>query len=248
MMNPPRKLYRVYVDEAGDRGMTPASSPYFVLAAVVVSDQNDGALRTIRDSMCTDLKRPVTSVLHFAENVKQHVHRKRLSDVLGGAQICRVSYVVVDKQTCSFQQHDIMYNYAVRRLLERISWLVDDKGGDAIVTFAHVRRFPYATLRSYLALLPSQQTEIRWRALTHTVRIDQPNAVELLQLADIAASSMYAAIKPDQFGSFESTYLANISPVIYRRPPGKITSYGVNVVGKHATFTARLPWWSTLFP
>ena len=33
-----------------------------------------------------------------------------------------------------------MYNYAIRRLMERISWFVDDAGGEASVTFAHVRR------------------------------------------------------------------------------------------------------------
>ena len=46
-----RKLFRVYVDEAGDRGWGSRSSEVFVLAAVVVPDDEDSALRGILDGI-----------------------------------------------------------------------------------------------------------------------------------------------------------------------------------------------------
>jgi hypothetical protein len=34
-------LYRVYVDEAGDRGISVASNRHFVVSAVIVADTSD---------------------------------------------------------------------------------------------------------------------------------------------------------------------------------------------------------------
>jgi hypothetical protein len=42
-----------------------------------------------------------------------------------------------------------------------VSWLVDSLGGEAILTFAYVRRFPYQKLHDYLELLKTRQTSIR---------------------------------------------------------------------------------------
>jgi hypothetical protein len=251
----PKQLFRVYVDESGDRGMGLSSSPYFVLAAVIVPDHRDAELRSVRDTLCKDLGKPTGTVLHFAENIKKHDQRKHVARLLGELDYVRVSFVIVDKlglrSAGSLPDHTRMYNYAVRRLLERTSWYIDDAGGEAIVTFAHIRRFPYATLTSYLAMLRTRQTQIRWRALRGDPRIDQQGKVELLQVADIVAGCLGAAITADRFGAYEPAYLERLRSLIYTRPPGRITSYGMNIVGDSSaphSFTDRLPWWSTVFP
>jgi hypothetical protein len=70
-----------------------------------------------------------------------------------------------------------MYLYAVRLLLERVSWYVHENGGGpAIVTFAHLTRFPAAKRHSYRRALELSKTQIRWRAYQgHPWRVDHPN-------------------------------------------------------------------------
>lgn len=238
--------------------MSPSSSPFFILAAVVVPDDRDADLRAERDKLCVALDRPIGTVLHWAENIKRHEQRKFVASALGSQDYVTLSYVIVDKARLrasggaqGLKDHTAMYNYAIRRLLERLSWLIRDSHGEAILTFAAIRRFPYHRLTDYLDLLKLVGTTIHWPAFRGDPRILQQNQSDLLQVADIAAGILSAAIVPDRFGDLEPTYLARVRDRIYRRGPAAITSYGMNVVGDShapASFTACLPWWSSLFP
>jgi len=123
-----------------------------------------------------------------------------------------------------------MYLWALRLLLERVSWFVDENGGtDATVTFAHVKGFKSQKLHDYRAALENTgDVEIRWPVFTgHPFRIDAPNSVELLQIADTAASALFRAIEPDAFGNMEPRYLQELSPKLYRRGAANVTSYGL---------------------
>lgn len=127
---------------------------------------------------------------------------------------------------------DPMYLWALRLLLERVSWFVDESGGtDAVVTFAHLKGFPASKLHDYRAALEAAgEVDIRWPVFSgHPFRIASPKAVELLQLADSAASALFRAIEPDKFGNTEPRYLQELRPKLYRRGQGKLTSYGLKV-------------------
>ena len=138
-----------------------------------------------------------------------------------------------------------MYNYAIRRLLERVTWYVRDQGGETAITFAHVKRFPYAKLRDYLTILQLQPTTIVWDRIK-SVKIDQPNRVRLLQVADLAAGCLYSAMNADDYGDYEPSYLLELAPRIYVRGAGHVKSYGMNVVGPPEHMDATYPWWPEL--
>jgi hypothetical protein len=124
-----------------------------------------------------------------------------------------------------------MYLYAVRLLLERVpgTW-PSTEGGPAIVTFAHLTRFPAVKLHNYRQALKCTPTEIRWNAFHgHQFRINHPDRIELLQLADSAASALFKAVEPDAYGNTEERYIRELAPKLYRRSPGKMTSYGLKV-------------------
>jgi Protein of unknown function (DUF3800) len=235
--------------------MSPTSSPYFILAAVIVRDDWDASLRQLRDEICTDLGKPTTTVLHWAENVKEHAQRKHVAHKIAtAASFARLSFVIVDKAVAraagvtGLVDPTRMYNYTVRRLLERVSWLVDGKHREAILSFAQVRRFKYHRLDAYLAHLNASQTSIQWAAIRGKPRIEEQAKVQLLQVADLTAGALYSAITPDRFGNLEPVYLASLRPLIYERPPADVTSYGMNVVGDPAAMRARLPWWNQIWP
>ncbi|MBA3655584.1 MAG: DUF3800 domain-containing protein [Actinobacteria bacterium] len=244
-----RRLFRVYVDESGDRGWGGRASEVFVVSAVITPDDEDAALRQKLSAVNKGLGRPASTVLHWAANVKTHAQRKFVAKSLSETDAVFTNVVVVKNSligTGSALSDPIyQYNYAIRRLLERVSWYVDDHNGEAIITFAHVRRFPYAKLNSYVRHLKAMggATEIRWKAIRRW-SIDQPTNRRLLQMADLVAGCCYSAVRADEFGDHEPGYLMQIAPRIYRRGTGNITSYGFNVVGKPGCMSVY-PWWKT---
>lgn len=242
-----RPLYRVYVDETGDRGWGGRASPIFLATAVIVEDAEVPQLITTLDDINSALGKPPGTVLHWAENVKEHSQRKFVSREIAKTPAIITNAVVLKAPMIgtgsALSNAAAMYNYAVRRLLERITWYVGDRGGEAIITFAHVRRFPYQRLNSYLQLLVSQPTEIRWHTIrSGRIRINQPNRVRPLQIADLAAGAIGSALRQDSFGDYEMAYLRELLPRLYIRRGGNVTSYGMNIIAPQGAMNVY-PWW-----
>ena len=245
---PAPPLFRVYVDEVGDRGTKPTSSPFFSFAALVVRDgPNDQAMMAAHDQACIDLQKPTGTALHWRDNLKYHHQRRYAAELLGSLK-CRLVYVVVEKARCSRSSYimsntEAMYLWPARLLLERVSWLVDEApggAGKAIVTFGEVKGFKAETLARYVRELRDSQTDIRWQAIQN-VRMRPAAASKGVQFADIAAGALDQAIRP-QLGGVEPAYLAALRPVIYQRPPGPLTSYGLKAVPSDEVLTS-LAWW-----
>lgn len=125
---------------------------------------------------------------------------------------------------------DPMYLWALRLLVERVSWLVENRGGsNAIVTFAHLKRFQARKLHDYRrALEGSTDTSIRWHVYRdHPFRFATPGEIDLLQVADTTASAVFKAVEPDRFGNTEPRYLEVLRSKLYRGDETGITSYGL---------------------
>jgi hypothetical protein len=226
------------VDEAGDRGVSSASDRHFVVSAVIVRDRDDATLRAGLAKLRTVLGRHDGHVLHFQKF--SHSQRLKAAQDVAGFPIAAITNVVVNKDLIGeplpagdmafISRPDPMYLWALRLLLERISWFVDDNGGaDAIVTFAHLKGFRTQKLHDYRqALETSDEVDIRWRIFDgHPFRIDSPKATELLQIADTTASALFRAVEPDRYGNTETRYLNELAPKLYRRGKAGITSYGL---------------------
>lgn len=233
-------LYRVYVDEAGGRGTSKRSDRHFAVAAVIVADANVGRTRGELAMLRTAVGRHPGHILHFRK--LSHSQKLKSTQDVAASSIAAISTVTIHKNLLGqplpagnlayIAQPDPMYLWALRLLLERVSWYVDEHGGTtAIVTFAHVQHFKTQKLHNYRrALEQTPGTEIRWGVFSgHPFRIDAPQKVELLQMADIGASALYKAVEPDAYGNVEPRYLRQLRPALYRRPPGSITSYGLKV-------------------
>ena len=212
-------LRRVYIDEAGDRGRRPGSSDHFVLSAVIVNDARESIARAELATVKRTLGRKPSDVLHFRNLT--HSQKVKACQEVANFSIERVTSVILCKRSIQqpFQggglayisQPDPMYLWAIRLLLERISWhLRDTGGGSSIVTFAHLSRFKAAKLHDYRQALWFSTTTIHWPSFDgHQFRLNHPNTIDLLQLADSCASAVYRAVEPDQFGNVEARYLTS---------------------------------------
>lgn len=232
-------LWRVYVDEAGDRGISPRSTGHFVVSGIVVREEHDSRAREELRALRGSLRRNDGQVLHFQKF--SHSQRLKAAQDLAASSIDAIASSILCKrgfdapnpagEKAYITRPDPMYLWAVRLMLERVSWFIrDNGGGQAIVTFAHVRRFKSQKLHDYRDALRGADTGIHWPSFDgHPFRINAPDQVELLQLADTAASAIYRAVEPDEFGNLERRYLDVLLPKIYRRGTRPITSYGLKV-------------------
>lgn len=143
---------------------------------------------------------------------------------------------------------DYAYLFTLRFLLERLSWFARDREGILQYTLAHVVRFKLSQLREYEEKLRSDPfCQVSWANLDiRGGRLDQLSRVEQLQLADLAASSTFQALEPDQYGNTEPRYLTELAGALYRRPPGALTSYGLKMHPWNAVTRGLYPWVATL--
>jgi hypothetical protein len=233
-------LFRVYVDEAGDRSISAASDDHFVVSAIIVPGPLDATVRSELADLRAVLGRHPGHVLHYRKFT--HPQKIKAAQDIAASSVAAITNVIVHKDLIGqpspagnlayISRPDPMYLWSLRLLLERISWYVDEHGGtEAIVTFAHVRHFPAQKLHNYrraLELTPG--VELRPGIFdNHRFKIDSPARVELLQIADACASAIFRAVEPDQYGNTERRYLDILRPKLYRRATGNITSYGLKV-------------------
>lgn len=244
----PKKRFHVFVDETGERSLRPRTKPVFAVSAVMVPDTHLRQAHGLLDRINADLGKAPGTTLHWATNIKQHHQRKHVAQLLARAHIGVTNVLVVKgalTQRTGLYDGARIYNYAIRRLLERVSWMAADRNGEIHLTFAHIRRFPYETLFSYIERLKTERTSIRWHTLPHRPRLDQPHRVRGLQLADMTAGIVSAAVHPDTHGGYEPCYLRTMIPRLYknRETGSSIASYGMNIVGRRGCMSSAYPWW-----
>lgn len=260
-----------YIDESGDEGFKfrrsareQASSDWFVLAALITHKEND--LDTVRavDVVRGELKLRPRDHVHWKK--LKHIEKVRYAQIMAPLPTS-VTAVCVHKpslrEPAAFQEQYRLYFYAVRCLLERVSWLARDRheparldgDGTTELVFSNRQGMPYERMRAYLRLLQRQQQagrDIRIefeRVPVGRFRTQTPGTSMGLQLADAAAGAFFNALERDRFGNTEPRYLQMLSPLLYRHDES-VHGYGIKLVPAQAIAAARsednLNWLSLL--
>lgn len=233
-------MFRVYVDEAGNRTISAASSRYFVVSAVMVHESHNDAVREQLSDLKVELGRHRHQVLHF-RNLNRP-KRLQAATAVAGFRMAPIMSVIIDKDRIGEErpagdmsyiaQPDPMYLWALRLILERVSWYARDKQKqDVRMTFSHVQGLKVGKLMAYREALEKQrdsdEMKVEWDLFdAHRFAVASTKSVDLLQVADVAASSIFQAVEPERDGA---AYLDALKPKLYRRPPKEITSYGLKV-------------------
>lgn len=237
-----------YVDESGDEGFVfnpdgSGSSRWFVLSAAVIRETNDlEMVRCLKEVRAVLQKEPKTP-LHFVD--LKHEQRVPYIRRVGELPLRTVSvaiYKPLIREPEKFQNTKyLLYRYATRLLLERVSWLCRDQRrageGDGFceVIFSNRSNMSYEEIRDYLRLL-LQQSEANPEQvqLDHTViaperiRAVEHSKLAGLQVADAVASGLHFALKVNRYGETETGYLPHLKKTIYRHK-GETMGYGLKV-------------------
>lgn len=263
--------FRAYIDESGDEGfrfraapMDSASSDWFVLGALVTRKRADVDTVRLVDRVRAEFGLPPKKHIHWKD--LNHARKVRYAQLIATLRVRAVA-VCVHKPSLqepeTFRERYRLYFYAVRYLLERLSWLARDRhnpatwGGDgsAQVVFSNRQGMSYVEMKDYLALLRTRQEsgqDVRIdfeRVPVDGISAQTPGRSMGLQLADAVAGAFFNALERDRFGNTEPRYVQTLSPILYRHE-GELTGYGMKVVPRDAVAALRaepaLAWWLTL--
>jgi len=246
-----RASFRAYIDESGDEGFKfrksfdeEASSDWFVLVAFITRTKTDLETVKIIDQVRREFKLHPRKHIHWKK--LKHSKKVRYVQIIATLQ-ARLIAVCVHKPSLlepeKFRDRYRLYFYAVRYLVERISWLARDRhnpvkwGGDGTVEmiFSNRQGMPYDEMKDYLRLLEKQKQAGRDisiefdRVPVDILKTKTPGRSMGLQLADAAAGAFFNAIERDKFGNTEPRYLKTVLPILYRCE-NSCRGYGFKVV------------------
>jgi hypothetical protein len=246
-----------YIDESGDEGFKfrtesdeQSSSDWFILAGFITRKRTD--LETVKaiDRVRDEFKLHPSKHIHWKD--LKHPRKVRYAQIIATLQ-ARLIAVCVHKPSLlepeTFQQRYRLYFYAVRYLLERISWLARDShnpakwGGDGTVEllFSNRQGMSYEEMRDYLRLLKIRQDagqDVRIEfdnVVIDKIKTRTPGKSMGLQLADATAGAFFNALEADSFGNTEPRYVQTMAPVVYRHE-GILHGYGLKIVPREAVF------------
>ena len=265
----PACSFIAYIDEAGDEGFRfkedprgSGSSSWFILSALVVRAERDAELVSIGRELRSTLGWKLNREFHFRK--MSHDHRVVVVQRLSRCPVHAISVLVYKpliQQPEKFQQGTRLYFYAVRFLLERISWLCRDRfngKGDksAKLVFSNRATVSYSELCNYLRRLKSlsrtQQISIEWDVIQpQLVAPRQSRSVVGLQLADVVAGSFFKGLEPTGYGLVEDRYARELRAVVYKRG-GQQLGYGVKLWPQDAagwiSKQRMLEWFRNTYP
>ena len=244
--------YNCYIDEAGDDGfrLGSGSSRWFLVGAVLVRQADDLAASKCIDRIKKRLNIVPQSPVHWRK--LQHPKRRVVLDELSGEPFtfCLVAFdKSALKGNSALVQQGATYFYALRLLLERVTWFVDEAGGKVDITLSHRTRVSYPDLTNYmkrLRQLPGVQIRPVISGALKPVGAGQS---KMLQVADVYASAAFNALARDQYGLSDETYLMALAHQLYRRQ-AVCRGYGLKIfpgsAGHLQTLRSEYAWLATL--
>lgn len=227
-----KNIYNVYIDEAGDEGFKfqcssgRGSSKFFVLSAIIVKKELDQKLASVVNDLKSILKyqqKDILSPLHFYK--MSHEKRKVCIKQLVDFKEYTIISIVFQKESLTepLKVKSMLYNYACKLLLEKVSIFLKVNEAKANFIFEHRRNTHYDELEIYIRkVIDYEQYVLSIKPLTKSQS-------KCLQLVDIVASSTYQAFEPNQYdGDVEPSYFMRMSDNIFTYK-GKCLGYGLKL-------------------
>jgi len=214
----------VYIDEAGDLGINRGTN-WFVLSGVVVEKSDELHIRANMDSIKTRLK-------------IREIHLRKIPDFNKRAFIVRelsgepFTYMNVLVDTTKFDpskipDSNVAYNYVCKYLLQRVSWFLESTGKVADIVLSARGTNRDKELIDYITekLLPYPANSINPAAFDK-VSAKPASSWDLLQLADVCATTMFLTYEINGFGFCTPCFSIALREHLYRKND-HLDSYGI---------------------
>lgn len=216
--------YTVYIDESGDLGIG-RGTQWFVLSAVLVKKTDEPRIRA------------AISRIKGKLNVKE-IHLRKITDFIKRAYIVRelseepFVYMNVIVDTNKFDKEKIpspliAYNFVCKYLLQRASWYMEEVDGVADIVLSARGTSRDGELITYIKdkLLPYHGNRIIQERFDK-ITAKSASEWDMLQLADVCATSMFLAYEKNWFGATLPCYSLVLKDHLYYKN-GRVLSYGI---------------------
>lgn len=221
------KLCTVYIDEAGDLGIG-RGTRWFILTAVIVNCEDEADIRKNINKIRSTLN---VKVLHF-RNLSSFDKKVYVVGELDKEKFELVNIIIDTSKLTLRRTRDgekpsfVTYNYAVRLLLERVSWLLrdTDRRGAIMLSARGTRRDQELVDYIKNKLLPYDQNQIA--NVFSGVSYKQAAEWDLLQLADACATSLFYTYEENCYG-YVTPYFSKRLIKHYYRYNDKVMNYGL---------------------
>jgi hypothetical protein len=228
-----------YIDESGDEGIGGKGTKWFVITALIASQEEATALGYTYHRIKQRINLGADKVLHWSE--LSHPRKKAVVEELANNDFSICS-VLVDTQHQDIVNTSLkgkrLYFYTFRRLVERITWYCDDKGYKVRIYAENKGGISYEELNVYLNYIQSQpDCEIRKGCILGVKPKAKPQS-NLLQLADSVCGAVQNAVEY-KYGVIEDSYLLALKDKLYRRD-GKVFGYGIKFMPHKSTLIPQL--------
>lgn len=213
----------VYIDESGDLGFQ-RGSKWFVMTAVIIDVAEEKAareqLRKIRSKINV-------SVLHLRK-ITEFFRRAYIAGAVNDIPFTYINIIVdTSKLTLSKEKStSIAYNFICRLLIERVSWFLRDTNRQADIVLSSRGTSKDNDLIQYIneTLLKSNNTISKENI--NEIKALSAGTWEMLQLADICATTTFSAYEVSGWGYRVPCYLRKIYSHLYRYN-GDVMGYGI---------------------
>ena len=190
--------YSVYIDESGDLGINKGTH-WFVISAVVVKKEHEKAIRAKMEEIKTKLN---IREIHFKE-IREFMKRAYIVRELNSTDFTYMN-VIVDTtkfDKTKIPESNIAYNYVCKYLLQRVTWYLEGLGETADVVLSARGTSRDGELISYIRekVLPYPNQYFHSRTINSVVA-KTAASWDLLQLADVCATTMLLQYEENQFG------------------------------------------------
>lgn len=221
--------YSVYIDEAGDLGIN-RGTQWFILGAAIVKKENEKQIRAKLNSIRTVLN---CKEIHFRQlrhfEKRAYVVNQIVSEPF---QFC---CVVMDTTKVKLTPKDkganksvLLYNYACRYLLERVSWLLRDlnQKGDVMLSSRGTSRDK--ELITYIQDILIARTDNQIKPVFEKISSKTAASWDMLQLADVCATSVFMAHEiSSNFQFLLPCFAHKLAPKFYRYNNVTLLNYGL---------------------
>lgn len=213
----PQKSVWAYIDETGDRGQGPTTSPIFGMSAVLVDDVGAPKLRAAVTQLRGEFGVPANKPMSWKEHVKTHDRRRRAAEVLGAVDEMKICYVFAIKSELSPSSYvgdrDRFYNYVAYKLYKSTIWAARNWHGDTArlsTRFGHVRHHDHTVTESYIKRQASSDPKIPFHMEQGLRWVSAGRYLES-QAADLFCGFLKSALWPGgNYGYTEPSYLISI--------------------------------------
>lgn len=216
--------YTAYIDEAGDLGVAKGTK-WFVLTAVLVKKDQESEIRA--------KMRLIRDKLNISE-----IHFRKISDFKKKAFVIRsleeheFTYMNILVDTQLFDKTKIpnaiiAYNYICMFLLQRISSFLEENHviGDVVLSARGTSRDGELIQYIQEKLLPYPNNRIS-QAVFNNISAKTSVSWDMLQLADVCATSMFLTYEPNEYGFTIPCFSSVLKNHLYHKN-GKIKNNGL---------------------